>query len=281
MPLLLLACAVPALAQETVHDVIYAKQGGYALTMDVFKPAKPNGEGVIWIISGGWFSSHDQINAELAKPLTDKGITVFEVVHGSQPKFTIPEIIPMIKRSIRFIHANSATFGVDPNRLGLAGASAGGHLTLMVAGTEDNGDPNAKDPVDRQPDTIKAAVAYFPPTDFLNWGAPNKIPYDDPNLKIFMPAFGVTDTTPMETRLKIAHEVSPIEHIGSPYPATLLIHGDKDQLVPIQQSQEMDAALTKAGVTHDFMIVHGSGHDQVTMLAGLTRAVNWFVDHLQ
>src|SRR5262245_6068328 len=94
--IMLAVLAGPAFAQEVDRkkDVIYAKKMGYALTMDVATPAKANGLGVIFCVSGGWVSRHESIDGVLkdyAKPLLDRGYTVFAVVHGSQPKFTIPE----------------------------------------------------------------------------------------------------------------------------------------------------------------------------------------------
>src|SRR5476649_1086476 len=94
--LLVLVAAACTQAQTRIKDVIYMKQAGCAYTMDVFTPKTSNHKAVIWIVSGGWFSSHDQINPDLGKMFTDKGFSVFEVVHGSQPKYTIPEIIPMV-----------------------------------------------------------------------------------------------------------------------------------------------------------------------------------------
>src|SRR5689334_13297288 len=91
--LALLACAWPAgapRAQEgstRIEDVIYARKYGTALTLDVFKPAKPSGIGVLWMQSGGWFSNHEGINPGVMKAFLDRGETVFAIVHGSQPKF--------------------------------------------------------------------------------------------------------------------------------------------------------------------------------------------------
>src|SRR5262245_3539476 len=84
------------------EDVIYGRKFGVALTMDVITPAKPNGKGVIWVISGGWFSDHGAINPGFVSPLLERGYTLFAVVHGSQPKFTIPEIVDDMHRSVRF-----------------------------------------------------------------------------------------------------------------------------------------------------------------------------------
>src|SRR5436305_10163340 len=86
-----LATALLASAQQHLVDVVYGHKMGVALTMDVFEPAQPNGIAVIWIVSGGWFSNHDSINPGFAKAFNDRGMTVFEVVHGSQPKFQMPE----------------------------------------------------------------------------------------------------------------------------------------------------------------------------------------------
>ncbi len=85
------------------EDVIYGRKFGTALTMDVFRPEKQNGAAVIFAVSGGWFSAHEAINAGFLKEFLDRGYTVFAVVHGSQPKFTIPEILEDMHRSVRFI----------------------------------------------------------------------------------------------------------------------------------------------------------------------------------
>src|SRR5262249_30676352 len=115
-------------APTRVEDVIYGRKFGTALTLDVFKPARPNGIGALWMVSGGWVSSHDSINAAFAKPFTDRGQTVFAIVHGSQPKFKVSEILLDIHRATRFVRYHAREYGVDPDRLGICGGSAGGHL---------------------------------------------------------------------------------------------------------------------------------------------------------
>lgn len=170
-----LACSSSeAEAQQTeptrVQDVIYGRKPGVALTMDVFKPSKPNGIAVLYMVSGGWVSSHEAVNPGLAKLFTDRGETVFEIVHGSQPKYTIPEIVQDIQRAVRFIRTHAAEYGVDPNRIGITGASSGGHLSLSIGALGVDGLPNAPDPVDRASSAVQAVACFFPPTDFLNYG---------------------------------------------------------------------------------------------------------------
>ena len=133
------------------EDVIYGRKFGTALTLDVFTPKeKPNRAAVIFTVSGGWFSSHDSINQAFVTPFINKGYTVFAVVHGSQPRFTIPEAIGDMHRSIRFIRSKADEFQINPNRIGIVGASAGGHLSLMMGTSGQPENKEVKDPVDRQ-----------------------------------------------------------------------------------------------------------------------------------
>src|SRR5271168_3141483 len=75
-------------------DVVYGRKFGTALTMDVFTPkANANGAAVVWVVSGGWFSAHEGINAGFIAEFLKRGYTVFAVVHGSQPRYTIPEVV--------------------------------------------------------------------------------------------------------------------------------------------------------------------------------------------
>jgi acetyl esterase/lipase len=272
---------VLAHGQERISDVIYEKTGGVALTMDVFKPEKANGEAVIFVISGGWVSSHDSINPDVAKPFNARGITVFEVVHGSAPRYHVQEIVPMILRAVRFIRANAGVYGISPNKIGIFGGSAGGHLSLEMGAYGVPGDPQAKDPVDRESSAVQAIVAFFPPTDMLNFGEDGKFALNVPLLKIFWPAFGITSQTPETESMDLAKKLSPIYRVSSQFPPTLLIHGDKDALVPYQQSVIMDQALAKAGVDHKLIVAPGYGHDPKLIVDKLTDMLDWFDAHLK
>ena len=150
-------------AEEDVRitpDVVYGHKHGMALTMDVFQPRQGNGVGVLLMVSGGWFSkwSPPEKAMGMFKPLLDKGFTVFTVRHGSSPKYVIPEIVKDVRRSVRFVRLNAKDFHVDPERLGVCGFSAGGHLSLLLGTASDDGDPDSKDEVLRVSDRV-AAVA--------------------------------------------------------------------------------------------------------------------------
>ncbi len=278
--LLVLSAGVQA-EQKRIRDVVYRHKFGVACTMDVFQPEKPNGIGVIWMVSGGWVSNHDAINPALAEPFTSRGMTVFQVVHGSQPKFTLPEIIEDIHRAVRFIRTNAATWGVNPDKLGICGGSAGGHLSLMMGAYGGPGPQDAKDPVDRASSRVQAIACLFPPTDFLNYGKDGQSALSIPMLRVFWPAFGITDKTPPDELEKLARSLSPMYGDLEHMPPTLIIHGDADQLVPIQQSQRLIAKLEELKVPCKLEVRSGKAHGWPGIESEAAVLADWFEKYLK
>ncbi|MDH7571663.1 MAG: prolyl oligopeptidase family serine peptidase, partial [Armatimonadota bacterium] len=209
---------------------------------------------------------------------TDRGQTLFAVVHGSQPKYTIPEILQDVERATRFVRAHAAEYGVDPNRLGITGGSAGGHLSLMQGARGRDGDPKAKDPVDRQSSRVQAVACFFPPVDFLNYGKPGQWVLDLPFFEPFRPAFPKAET-PAE-REGMLRQMSPITFVTAAMPPTLVIHGDADQLVPLQQAQLLMKRLEELGVPHRLVVREGKGHGWPEMGNDIPLLVDWFEEHL-
>lgn len=274
------------------EDIIYGRKFGTALTMDVFTPKeKANGAGIIYVVSGGWFSGHEAVRPELAQPFLNRGYTVFAVVHGSNPKFTIPEAIADLNRSVRYIRHRAADFKVDPERLGIAGGSAGGHLSLMqgMAGTP--GNPDAKDPVDKQSSRIQAVACFFPPTDFLNYGKPGENAMGRGILANFRAAFDIqefdnekkefVEITDEARVTELAKQISPFYHVSQDDPPTLIIHGDADKLVPIQQAQLVMDKLEEFNIPHELVVRPGAAHGWPTIGQDFNILADWFDKHLQ
>jgi acetyl esterase/lipase len=272
-------------------DIIYGRKFGMALTLDVFKPTKnANGLGIIFVVSGGWVSSEKAINAVFIEPYLKRGYTVFAVLHGSQPKFTVPEIIEDMHRAVRWIRFNAKNYAIDPDKLGISGGSAGGHLALMMAAGGKDGDPKAADPVDRGSSRVKAAAVFFPATDFLNFGKPG----NEKLAKSFQPPFtAATDyhefnkekalylpVTDVEKQREIARAISPITYVSDKTAACLLIHGDADKLVPIQQSEVFVAKLKEVKVPGKLIVREGAAHGWLTILADVELLADWFDEHL-
>jgi acetyl esterase/lipase len=285
------AAADPAFDRK--EDVIYGRKYGTALTMDVFTPkGHAKGIGVILVVSGGFFSSHEAIQPAFVRPLIGRDYTVFAVVHGSQPRFTVPEIVEDMNRAVRFIRYHAKEYGIDPARIGICGASAGGHLALMLGTAGGPGNPDARDPVDRESSRVQAVACFFPPTDFLNYGQPGRrkiyptdhdppyratVDYRELNKesRLWVP---ITDPVRLE---QIARQISPVYHVTPDDPPTLIIHGDQDRLVPLQQSESIVERLKKAGVDTNLIVKKGGGHGWPTIGADAITFIDWFDDHLR
>jgi acetyl esterase/lipase len=256
----------PARQSSVTTDVVYGQRDGLALLLDVHRPARPNGAGIISIVSGGWQSSVElaRIFAQAYPPFIEKGFTVFAVTHGSWPRHPMSSIVADVRRSVRFIRQHAKEYGVDPNRVGVFGSSAGGQLALLLGTTGDSGDPSATDPVLRESNRIAAVVANFPPTDLARWATQQ-------------PVFTFTETE--------AAQFSPIRFVSPRSAPSLIVHGDADTAVPMDQGEAMYAALTKAGVPASFIRVPGAGHGFAGAApADLERAavamMQWFERHL-
>lgn len=287
--LTLVAYAESAPDYHRTQDVIYGRKFGTCLTLDVFTPAQANGIGLIFLVSGGWLSSCDTpgmvtINYDSIKLFLDKGYTVFAVVHGSQPKFTISEIIQDIHRSVRFIRHNASVYGVSPEHLGITGSSSGGHLALMIATQGTNGPADAPDPVDRESSAIQAAAVFFPPTDFLNWGAPGVDAVGMNTMASMKAAFGPRADTAANRQI-LGKEISPAYFVTSHLPPVEIIHGDADAGVPIQQSELFIQRAREAGATLPRLIVrHGKGHGWGRFWESkedMEAFTDWFDQHLK
>jgi len=256
---------------QITADVVYGHKHGMALTFDVFRPVKDaNGAGVLFMVSGGWHSrwSPPEQTAIRFKPLLEAGFTVFAVRHGSSPKYVIPELLEHVRRSVRFLRLHGERFGVDPERLGVTGGSAGGHLSLMLGTTSDSGDPKAKDEILRTSDRVAAVVAYYPPTDVRPWVDESSKYYQD------YPA--------LRFDLAKAAACSPLLHVTADDPPTLLVHGDKDELVPLDHSEKIRAEFEKKNVPCEVLVLKGAAHgfrgEDAKRASDAT--VAWFRKHL-
>ena len=239
-------------ALEITPDVVYGHKDGLAMTFDVFRPKeKPNGAGVLFMVSGGWYSSWNppEQMRPFFEPLTNKGFTVFAVRHGSSPRYSIPDAVSDVRLSVRYIRMNAAKFGVDPNRLGVYGMSAGGHLSLMLGTTADEGVPDDKDAVKHVSDRVQAVVAFVAPTDLtiMVKEASNRLPAYSrfPALDLDMPS---------------AKLHSPLMQVTPDDAPTLLLAGAKDDLVPIDHSRKIKEEFIKQKITNKLVEYENAGH---------------------
>ncbi len=123
------------------------------------------------------------------------GFTTFVVVHGTQPRFHVHEIVADLQRSVRFVRAYAAKFGIDPDKIGVTGSSAGGHLSLMLGTRVLPANPKSKDPVERVSSAVNAVACYYPPVDFLSWAKDGDSKEGIGPLTTRAPAFGPVVTS--------------------------------------------------------------------------------------
>ncbi len=230
---MLLLFSGAAIAETAITpDIVYGHKDGMALTYDVMQPQASNGAAILFMVSGGWFSRWTPPERRVPRfeHLLNAGFTVIAVHHGSAPRFKVPDAVADVRRAVEHVRANAARFGIDANRLGVHGGSAGGHLSLMLGLDAQDGN------------TVAAVVAYFPPVDLVDSVGPSE-------------RFPALDFDP-----ELASGVSPINFASADDPPVLMIHGDEDRLVPLRHSERMSAALDEAGAVNEVLVIEGAAH---------------------
>ncbi|MBI3862429.1 MAG: alpha/beta hydrolase [Planctomycetia bacterium] len=294
----LLAASQPASfvrADDEVYtrteDVIYRRKHGTALTLDVFAPKEnANGAAIVLVVSGAWRSSRDSIRPVFASEYVKRGYTVFTVVHGSSPRFSLPEIVEDMHRAVRFVRSRAVHYRFDADRIGVTGASAGGHLSLLLGTAGAAGDPNAADPVDRLSSRVQAVACFFPPTDLLNYGLPGltllggdiskgvRAPFDFQELDESVRSFVMI--ADRDRRLEIGKQMSPVYHVSADDPPTMIIHGDADLTVPLQQSKLIIDKFKEASVPCELIVKPGKAHGWSEMGPDVATLADWFDKYL-
>lgn len=268
----------PAFART--DGVVYAMRGDRPLTMDVLQPANPNGLAIAFMVSGGWKSKGPgETPAWMMAPLLRRGYTIFAVCHVSQPESTVMEIIDDVNRSLRYIRYHASNYKIDPERIGVTGGSAGGHLSLMLATCGGLGDPEAEDPIDRERSDVQAVAIFYPVTDLLDMHGSTEDPGDGGPPKSFVKAFG-PGATKMESWKPIGRDCSPIYFITNELPPTLIYHGDADTLVPLLQSQRFRDEAEKQNRDVQLVVHPGGAHGWLSMFLDVVRFADWFDQHL-
>jgi acetyl esterase/lipase len=241
---------------KTSRDVTYGKADTVALKMDIYFP--PNEEGkpvpaVMFVHGGGW-SRGDKSGMtfpQLLPLLVKRGYLVASINYRLAPKYKFPAQIEDAKCAVRFLRAHAGEFNLDPNRIGVEGESAGGHLVALLgltdasAGFEGNGGWND------QSSRVEAVADLFGPADLTNFGIKSNENYRTTAENVFG---AKRDGDPVLQR------ASPMTYVSKNAPPFLLLHGNRDNVVPLSQSLKLDEKLKAAGVSSTLVIVTNYGH---------------------
>ncbi len=239
---------------KTLTDVTYCTPNDQPQKMDVYFPASGGPWPVLAYVHGGaWMRGDKSEAAGLAAGMNLQGYLVVSINYRLYPMAKFPDMIEDVKCAIRFLRANASQYNLDPQRIGAIGASAGGHLAALLGTSDKSAGWDVGQYLD-QSSRVQAVVAMAPPTDLTQ-----KFPNADMEL-----------LRQMGTGQNFAAD-SPITYVTPDDPPFLLIHGDKDGVVPYEQSQLMYERLQQANVPVQFVTVKNADHT-LTAPAGMATA---------
>ena len=241
----------------TYSDVAYG-DANPSQKLDVYLAKSDNPLPVmVHIHGGGWRGgSKNNVPSWLTDAVRDGWCSVVSIEYRFTDVAPHPAQVNDCLRAIQFVRFNAAKWNMDPHRIGVTGGSAGGHLTLWVALRDDSADPNSSDPVKKLSSRVACAVSFAGPTD---WSLLNEIEHKHPAYRQLLGYEPGTPADKMDFKAKI--DVSPISFASVDDPPVMQIHGDKDDIVPLQHAQNMNERLKKVGVPTELVIVKGGDHN--------------------
>jgi acetyl esterase/lipase/regulation of enolase protein 1 (concanavalin A-like superfamily) len=256
-----LASTSSALAQAskssaTEKDVAYdnahssQKLDVYLAESDTPLPA------MIHIHGGGWRGgSKNAVPGWLLDAVRARWLSVVSVEYRFSDVAPHPAQVRDCLRAIQFVRHHAAKWKIDPQRIGVTGGSAGGHLSLWVALYDDAADAKSNDPVARQSSRVACAVSFAGPTD---WSLLSTLEHKHPAYRQLLGYKPGTPANEMDAKAKV--DVSPISFVSPDDPPIMQVHGDQDDIVPIEHARNLHERLKSAGVKTELVVIAGANH---------------------
>ena len=266
--LLAFATSTPALGQprgrgsrlpdgvKAHRDMAYVENGHARQKLDLYVPqADAPLPVLIWVHGGGWQAGSKDGCPPLRAGYLEQGYAVASIGYRLSGDATFPAQIEDCKAAIRWLRAHAVEYGLDPNRFGVWGSSAGGHLVALLGTSGDVEEFDVGAHLD-QSSRVQAVCDYYGPTDFKVFVT---TPRYERHAKPGSPENKLIGGNVLEDPDKVAR-VNPITYVDENDPPYLIVHGDADGTVPLNQSQLLFEALKEAGVPVHFHTIHGAGH---------------------
>ena len=241
-----------------LRDLAYIPNGHERQKLDLYLPGQSEGGGqpmplIVWVHGGAWLTGSKE-NCPSTRFLR-QGYAAASINYRLSQHAIFPAQIKDCKAAIRFLRANAEKYNIDPDRIGVWGSSAGGHLVAML-GTTGDVKEFEKGPNLHVSSRVRAVCDFFGPTDFTKMSDfESTMDHDASNSPESILVGG-----PVQENKEACRRANPITYVSKDDPPFLICHGDKDMLVPHNQSVLLNAALKKAGVSVKFHTVKGGGH---------------------
>jgi acetyl esterase/lipase len=250
---------VPDLAQaqstREFRDVIYATVSGKDLGLDIHMPAGAQRPPLlVWVHGGAWRSGTKE---RVPLVFVEHGIATASLDFRQSAEARFPAAIHDIKAAIRFLRAKAAEYGYQADRIAIAGSSSGGHLAALVGVT--NGHKELEGTVGNylnQSSAVQAIVDYFGASNLMTilaQSTPHGVNMRRPALELLLGSLP-------EDNKELAKLASPVTHVDRNDPPLLLLHGDQDPQMPINQAHEVHGAYKRMGLDVEFDVVYGAAH---------------------
>jgi acetyl esterase/lipase len=262
----LAGCQVPAQNADEdlppgtrqLRNLEFARPNGIPLRLDLYVPPR-NGPAplIIWVHGGGWMEGDKDEDVE-ALPLLWHGYAVASVDYRLSDQAVFPAQIHDVKAAVRFLRANAARYGLDPDRFGAWGESAGGHLVALLGTTSVHGELEGNEGVTGVSSRVQAVFDWYGPTDLLQRsaqspkGAPNADSPGSPDSRLL--------GGPVPRNREKAQQANPITYVTKGVPPFFVVHGDEDNVVPLGQSQLLVKALQGVNAQVRFTVIKGGQH---------------------
>ncbi|MBX7122794.1 MAG: alpha/beta hydrolase fold domain-containing protein [Opitutaceae bacterium] len=275
------AATVPA-GTKTISDLVYVTNGHARQKLDLYLPEKVGSPTpvIVWIHGGGWVSGDKKENgAPGSVSHTTRGFAVASINYRLSGDAIFPAQIEDCKAAIRWLRAHAKEYNLDPRYIGVAGASAGGHLAALLGATGHVKNFDVGENLD-QSSAVQAVNDLFGPTDLLQMDAHalsgSRLVHDAASSPESRLVGGPIQEKPYRDRAGRANPIPYLTKSASPY---LIIHGDQDPLVPHHQSELLFAALKQHGVPVRFHTIKGAGHGQGFGGKEISEMIAAFFDH--
>ncbi len=256
------ACAQPTDELRVQRDIVFAAPDGHALALDLYLPPAASNSAagtrpslLVWVHGGAWKAGSRQDMP--LKQVVRAGFAVASVDYRLSPVAPFPAQIHDLKAAIRFLRARAADYGYSAERVGISGSSAGGHLAALVGVTNDVAElEGTVGEHTEQSSDVQAIVDLYGPTNLTTILA-QSTPH---GLSVRVPALQLLLGGQPDEQVALARLASPVSHVDADDPPLLIIHGDQDPQVPINQSHELQGAYAARQLPCELFVVHGGAH---------------------